>query len=350
MVTSRPSRRLIAMGLMTTALAACTLNPAPSGSASPEESFEAGSEDLVVYTGRSEELVGPLFEQFSEATDIPVAVRYGDTAEMANLILTEGEGSPADVFFAQDAGALGAVADEGQLIPLPTEALDLVDPRFRSPDGEWIGISGRARVVVYNTDNVSEADLPDTIFGFTDPEWSGRIGWAPTNGSFQAFVTALRVIEGEDRAREWLEGIQANDPMVYEGNDPALDGVIAGEIDVAFVNHYYLMQRLVEEPDVPAANYFLTDGDPGALVNVAGVGIIASTDKADAAQELVSFLLSGEAQTYFAEETKEYPLAAGVEADPALPPLEEIGTPDIDLSQLSDLEGTLQLLQEVGIL
>jgi iron(III) transport system substrate-binding protein len=269
---------------------------------------------------------------------------------MANLILTEGENSPADVYFAQDAGALGAVAQEGMLATLPDETLELVDERFRSPDGQWVGISGRARVVVYNTENVEPEELPDTIFGFTDPEWSGRIGWAPTNGSFQAFVTALRALEGEDRAREWLEGIEANEPSVYEGNNPALDAVIAGEIDVAFINHYYLMQRLAEDPDVPAANFFLSDGDPGALVNVAGVGILESADQADAAEQLVEFLLAEEAQTYFAEETKEYPLAAGVEPDPELPTLDEIGTPEIDLSDLSDLEGTLQLLEEVGIL
>jgi iron(III) transport system substrate-binding protein len=344
-------RLLVAsMAVLAIGLAACSFSPQPSGSAHAVASFDADTDALVVYSGRSEELVGPIIEQFEDESGVDVEVRYGDTAEMANLILTEGENSPADVFFAQDAGALGAVASEGLLAPLPEEVLSTVDERFRSPAGEWVGISGRSRVVVYNTENVSEDELPDTIFGFTEPEWSGRIGWAPTNGSFQSFITALRVIEGEDRAREWLEGIEANDPSVYEGNNPALDAVIAGEIDVAFINHYYLMQRLVEEPDVPAANYFLTDGDPGALVNVAGVGILNTADDAEAARGLVEFLLSEEAQTYFAEETKEYPLVEGVEPDPALPPLAEIGTPDIDLSDLSDLEGTLQLLQEVGIL
>ncbi|HEX2766578.1 MAG TPA: iron ABC transporter substrate-binding protein [Candidatus Limnocylindria bacterium] len=339
-----PNRFLLLAAAAAIVLPACG---SPAGSDSSPSADAGGT--LTVYSGRNEELVGPILERFTEATGIEVEPRYGDTAEMANLILTEGENSPADVFFAQDAGALGAVAEAGQLTELPSELLDRVDARFRSPDGQWVGVSGRARVVVYNTETVSEDELPDTIFGFTDPEWKGRIGWAPTNGSFQAFVTALRVLEGEDRAREWLEGIQANEPSVYEGNNPALDAVIAGEIDVAFVNHYYLMQRLAEEPDVPAANYFFTGGDPGALVNVAGVGILGTSDQADAAERLVEFLLSEEAQTYFADETKEYPLAAGVEADPALPSLDEIGTPDIDLSDLSDLEGTLELLQELGI-
>ena len=341
---SRTTRRLAALsaaGLIALTTAAC-------GGSGEEDLSEA--EGLVVYSGRQETLIEPLLEDFTEATGIEVEARYGDTAEMANLILTEGENSPADVFFAQDAGALGAVAEQGLLAPLPEEILGAVDERFKSPTGEWVGVSGRARVVVYNTDTLSETDLPDSIFGFTDPAWSGRIGWAPTNGSFQSFVTALRAIEGEDRAREWLEGIQANEPSVYEGNNPALDAVIAGEVDVAFINHYYLMQRLVEDPDAAAANYFLTDGDPGALVNVAGAGILNTAENDEAAREFVEFLLSEQAQEYFATETKEYPLIEGVEPDAEMPPLGEIGTPEIDLSDLSDLEGTLELLQEVGIL
>ena len=335
------------IAVLSLALAACAAAPAasePAGSGNPE----GGT--VTVYSGRSEELVGPLLADFTETTGIEVEARYGDTAEMANLILTEGENSPADVFFAQDAGALGAVAEQGMLAPLPEKILGAVDERFKSPTGEWVGVSGRARVVAYNTDTLSEADLPDSIFGFTDPAWSGRIGWAPTNGSFQSFVTALREIEGEDRAREWLEGIQANEPSVYEGNNPALDAVIAGEVDVAFINHYYLMQRLVEDPDAAAANYFLADGDPGALVNVAGAGILNTAENDEAAREFVEFLLSEQAQEYFATETKEYPLIEGVEPDAEMPPLGEIGTPEIDLSDLSDLEGTLELLQEVGIL
>ena len=346
----RPSRSALLVSALAVILAACSFSPQPSGSPSGEASFDPSAGELVVYSGRSEELIGPLLEQFTEASGIEVAARYGDTAEMANLLLTEGENSPADVFFAQDAGALGAVAAEGLLTELPGETLDEVEERFRSPNGEWVGVSGRARVVVYNTDAVSEADLPDSILGFTDPAWSGRIGWAPTNGSFQSFVTALRVLEGEDGARAWLEGIEANEPSVYEGNGAALDAVIAGEIDVAFINHYYLMQRLAEEPDVPAANFFLTDGDPGALVNVAGVGILSTAANGEAAQTFVEYLLSEDAQTYFAEETKEYPLVEGVAPSADLPALGEIGTPDIDLSDLSDLEGTLELLQEVGIL
>ena len=343
-----PTRLLVTpIAALSLALAACS----PAADDGPSTAESPGSEETVtLYSGRSEELVGPLLDQFTDATGIVVEARYGDTAEMANLILTEGPNSPADVFLAQDAGALGAVGERGLLATLPEEILGAVDERFRSPTGEWVGISGRARVVAYNTENVTEADLPDSIFGFTEPEWSGRIGWAPTNGSFQSFVTALRVLEGEDRAREWLEGIEANEPNVYDGNSAALEAVAAGEVDVAFINHYYLFQRLAEDPETPVANYFLTDGDPGALVNVAGAGILNTSESDQSARALIEFLLGAEAQAYFATETFEYPLVAGVEADPSLPALAEIGTPEIDLGDLADLEGTLELLQEVGIL
>lgn len=337
---------------LTAILAACgpgTASPAASPGV-PSAGTGAPSGTLTIYSGRSEALVGPVIADFEAATGVDVEVKYGDTAELAATILEEGDASPADVFFAQDAGALGAIAAEGRLATLPAEVLDRVDARFRSPDGQWVGISGRARVAVYNTDQVQESEMPDSILGFTDPAWKGRIGWAPTNGSFQAFVTSLRVLEGDAAARAWLEGIQANEPRVYEGNDPALTGVGAGEVQVAFVNHYYLMRRLAEEPSFPAANHFFSAGDPGALVNVAGAGVLTTAGNPVAAHAFLEFLLSDESQAYFAEETFEYPLVAGVPADPKLVPLAEIESPEIDLSDLADLEGTLDLMREVGIL
>jgi len=316
-----------------------------------QEALTPGEDSLVVYSGRSEELVGPIFEQFEERSGVDVQVRYGETAELAATIIEEGENSPADVFFAQDPGALGALDDEARLTELPDEVLDPVPARFRANDGDWVGTSGRARVVAYNTEELAEGDLPDSIFEFTDPDWEGRIGWAPTNGSFQAFVTALRVLEGEDRAREWLEGVQANDPMVYPDNLTAVEGVASGEVDVAFVNHYYLFQVIEEQgDDVPVRNYYLKDGDPGALVLAAGAGILDSAENPGAAEEFLEYLLSEEAQQYFADETYEYPLIEGVEVDEELPTLSEIQSPEIDLSNLDDLGGTLELLQETGVL
>ena len=322
-----------------------------TGETTAAEPFRAEEGSLVIYSGRQEDLVGPVIEQFEEATGIDAQVRYGDTAELASTIAEEGENSPADVFFAQDPGALGAIADSGALAELPEETLNRVPEQFRSPEGQWVGTTGRSRVVAYNTEALQEEDLPPSIFDFTDPEWSGRIGWAPTNGSFQAFVTALRLIEGEDRAREWLEGIQANDPVVYPDNTTALEGVASGEVDVAFVNHYYLYRALAEQgEDFGARNYYLKGGDPGALIIVAGVGILQTANNPEEAQRFVDYLLSDEAQQFFTDEDYEYPLVEGIQTPEGLVPLDEIEHPDVDLGDLDDLQGTLELLRETGVL
>ncbi|NWF81175.1 MAG: iron ABC transporter substrate-binding protein [Chloroflexi bacterium] len=338
----RMLRVTLLIPLLALILAACGAQPG----AAP-----AGSQKLVVYSGRSESLVAPLFAQFSQATGIAVEARYGDTAELAATILEEGRNSPADLFFAQDAGALGALSAAGLLAPLPQASREAVEPRFRSANGDWVGISGRARVVVYNTTRLQEQDLPASITGFVAPEWKGRMGWAPTNGSFQAFVTGMRVQLGEAAARRWLEGMLANETKTYEKNAAIVQAVAAGEIDVGFVNHYYLYQLQRETGDtLTAANYYPQDGDVGALINIAGVGLLTTATNAAAAQQLVDYLLSADGQRYFAEQTFEYPLAAGVQADPRLKPLAAIETPALDLNQLSDLQGTLQLLQDVGVL
>lgn len=308
------------------------------------------SGDLTIYSGRTESLVGPLLDQFEQETGLNVEVRYGSTTEMAATILEEGANSPADIYYGQDAGALGALAKAGRLSPIPVDLLNQVEARFRSPDGLWVGTSGRARTVVYNTNTLTEADLPDDIFGFCASEWQGRLGWAPTNGSFQAFVTALRVSEGEERAREWLSCIQANEPFVYPNNTSIVDATGTGEIEAGFVNHYYLFRFLAENPDFPARNYHPRAGGIGAMTNVAGVGIVDTTDNREAAEAFVRFLLNESSQQYFNTETNEYPLSADIPLNPLLVPMSTINTPDIDLSDLDDLDGTLQLLQELGIL
>jgi iron(III) transport system substrate-binding protein len=295
--------------------------------------------------------VQPILDRFSEETGIEVRVRYGDTAEMAAAILEEGQNTPADVYYGQDAGALGALALEGMARKIPDDALERVDSRFRSPDGLWVGSSGRARTVIYDTDRLDEGDLPASILDYADSQWENMLGWAPTNGSFQAWITALRVLEGEDVAREWLEEINALNPLVYEGNMPIVGAAMSGEIAAGFVNHYYLYRERAEAGgDVGAENYFFRDGDIGGLINVAGMAILEPSQNVEQAEMLVDFMLQQEAQEYFAAETFEYPLVQGIEPAAELPSLDELETPDIDLSNLEDLEGTLALLQEVGLI
>jgi iron(III) transport system substrate-binding protein len=310
---------------------------------------DEASGPITVYSGREEELVAPLYTMFTEETGIDVEVRYGDSAELAATIAEEGDNSPADVFFAQDPGSLGAV--DAQLEQLPSETLDRVAEKYRDADGRWVGTSGRTRVLVYNTDRVTESDLPASVLDLTKPEWKNRVGIAPTNASFQAFVTAMRLSLGDDQTRAWLEGMKANGAKTYERNTPIVEAVAAGEIDVGLVNHYYLALVKEEQPDAPIANHLFEAGDPGSLVSVAGAGVLSSTDQQDDAEAFVEFLLSDDAQRFYVEdaEESEYPLVDGIEPAAGLTPLDEIEGPDVELTAFgAELEATVEMLRETG--
>jgi iron(III) transport system substrate-binding protein len=306
-------------------------------------------ERLIVYSGRSETLVGPIIAQFEEASGIDVDVRWGSTPELAATLLEEGVNSPADVFFAQDPGGLGAVID--MLTPLPASVTDNLDPNLHDPENRWVGISGRVRVVVYNTDRISPEDIPNDMMEFTNPEWKGRIGWSPTNASFQTMVTAMRIMWGEEQTRQWLEGILANQPVEYERNTMILAGVAAGEVDVGFTNHYYLYRFLQEEGEnFKARNYFQSGAGSGSLMMVAGAGVLETAKNKEAAIKFINFMLSPVAQQYFATQTNEYPLVEGVITPRDLPLLSEVISTDIKVSELTDLMGTVDLLRHVGAL
>ena len=304
---------------------------------------------LTVYSGRSETLVGPLMQRFEEATGIDVSVKYAGTPQLAATLMEECGNTRADVFFAQDPGGLSAVAQ--LLAPLPVGTLEMVPQWAVSPSGVWVGVSGRARTVVYNTERLTPNDLPEDLTGFTSPEWKGRVGWAPTNASFQTMVTAMRSIWGEAETLQWLKDMQANDPVVYPKNTPIVAAAAAGEIDVGLVNHYYLHRFLAEEGEsFGARNYHPPAGGPGAIVMVSGVGILSASDNKENAQRFVDFLLSEESQRYFVNETFEYPLAAGIPVAPGVAPLSEINNPDLSSADLADLEGTQKLLREAGVI
>ncbi len=331
---------LLGLATVTLALSAC--------SSSSTES--TGSEDaLVVYSGRSEELVGPLIQQFEDSAGVPVEVRYGDTAELAAQLLEEGENTPADVFFSQDAGALQVMQDEGRTTALPPEVIKVVPAKFRSADGQWVGTSGRARVMVYNTDAVQRSEVPSSVQDLTEPAWQGNVGIAPTNASFQSFVTAMRMTLGEDQTKQWLQDMVANDVQRFENNTAILDAVNAGQVEIGLVNHYYWYEKAAElgEENMASANAEFAPGDIGNLVNVAGLAVLQASEPATA---FVTYMLSDPAQEYFAQEVSEYPLAKGVAAKEGLPPLSEVQGPDIALEELRDLQGTQELLMDVGLL
>jgi len=314
---------------------------------------QTNSETLTVYAGRNENLIGPILAQFTEDTGVNVEVVYGGTSAVANQIIEEGQNSPADLFIAQDGGALGALSEAGLLTELPPDILERVNnPTFRAADGTWIGLSGRARVLIYNPELVEEMGLtlPDSILDLTAEEYRGLVGWAPTNASFQSNVTAMRVLLGDDATREWLEGIVANDPVTFDGNTPMNQAVIDGEIPMGITNHYYMFRFLAETPDAPIAAYFFPGGDPGSLVNIAGVGVLATSDQQGLAQRLALYLLSSPAQQYFADSTFEYPVIDNVAVNDRLTPLDEIESPDVDLNDLRDLQATLDMIEASGAL
>ncbi|MCL0031242.1 iron ABC transporter substrate-binding protein [Dehalococcoidia bacterium] len=313
------------------------------------EDTQAKVDELIIYSGRSQNLVEPLIEQFSELTEIPVSVKYGKTGAIAGIIIEEGSKSPADIFFAQDPGGLGSVYE--QLTVLPESINNQVPEWARDKNGKWVGISGRARVVVYNTDSLTEEDLPDSIEDFTDPAWKGRIGWAPGNSSFQSMLSAMRLIWGEDRTKRWLEGIVRNEPNIYPKNTPIVDAAGKGEIDVGFVNHYYLHRFLTEKGEgFKARNYYTRSADPGSLILAAAAGILDTSKNKESAERFLNFMLSSTGQQYFAGQTFEFPINDKAKPSLLLPKLDELTRPEINLSDLSDVKGTQLLLLETKAL
>ncbi len=312
-------------------------------------SVDAQTKTLTIYSGRGEKLIEPLLEKAKKDLGMNIQVRYGDTAELAIALIEEGKNTRADLFFAQDAGALGTLERLKRTQQISPNLLNKVDPRFRSPQGHWLGISGRARVIDYNTKLVKKNELPNSIWDLTKPNWRGRVAWAPTNGSFQSFVTAMRVLEGEPRTLQWLRAMKANGVKDYRNNTAIIEALGRGEAHVGLVNNYYLANFQKDNPNFPVAHHY-TKQDAGSMFNVAGVAILDSTKQKAEVEKLIDYLLKPSSQTYFAQQTNEYPLVSGVPAPAKQLPLSQINSPKINLTNLNDLPGTLELLQQAGVL
>ena len=312
------------------------------------------AKELTLYSGRSKSLVEPIIEQFETETQIKVKVRYGGTAELAVALLEEGANSPADLFWAQDAGALGAIAKRGLFQQLPDGVISEIPEKFRDSEGLWVATSGRARVIAYSSDQIKPEDVPDSIFDLTDSTWEGRVGWAPQNASFQAFVTAMRVGIGEEKTEDWLRRMKANKTKNYAKNTPIIKALAAGEIDLGLPNHYYLLRFKKDDSEFPVAQTFFKPGDPGNLVNVAGVGHLKTSHHPKDALALIQFLVSSRAQQFFVGKVFEYPIIekAVPNPNPQLVPLTELLklSPKVNLGDLADLDGTLKLLRKVELL
>ena len=309
-----------------------------------------GDETVTIYSGRNENLIAPILEDFTEETGIQVEVRYEDSLNLALLIEEEGDQTPADVFLSQSPGAVQFLDDAGRLAELPSDVLSLVPESVRDADGRWVGFSGRQRVMVYNTDLVETGELPSSVLDLTDPAWSGRVGIAPSNGSFQDFVTGMRAQIGDEATLAWLEGLVANGVQSYPNNSGIVEAVGRGEVDAGLVNHYYNFRALDENPDHPGANHQLDTDDPGSLLIVTGAALIEGTDNSEGAQALIEWLLGDSAQRYFADETFEYPLADGIEPSGSVPPAAFASVGDLELDGFGGgLEGTRDLITQAGL-
>jgi len=323
--------------------------PAPGGTSMSEMPNMAGT--INVYSGRGEGLVGDLIAYLERRyPDLNVEVTYAPAADLAQRLVTEGSNTPADVFYSVNAGSLGFVAEEGLTQSLREDTYSLVGSEFRAGDNAWTGTSGRARTIPYNTNALSESDVPSDIMQFPNLDgYAGEIGWAPSYSSFQAFVTAMRILEGEDATRNWLQGMLDLNVQEYNDEFAVSQAVADGELSLGFANHYYIQRVLAGRPNAPIGTAF-TQNDAGTVFNVAGAARINASDRADQADLFVRHLLSAEAQEYFAIRTFEYPLVDGVDPVGRLPPISELDVPDIDLSRLSDLGATIDLMQDVGVL
>jgi iron(III) transport system substrate-binding protein len=311
------------------------------------------STSLTIYSGREQQLVQPIMDRFTRQTGIELKVRYASSTSLATALVEEGRNSPADVYWSQEPGTLGLVGARGLLARLPQATVGKVPARFATRSRRWVGTSGRSRVLVYNTNELQQSELPASVWGLGNPRWKGKIGIAPTNASFQAFLGATIHLFGEARVRAWLRGLEENDVRFYPNNTTVVQAVGRRDIEVGLVNHYYLYNLLAETPNLPVRNHWFRDGDPGNLVLAAGVGIVAATEKTAAAQRFVDFLLSKTGQRLIARGpgAAEYPLVKGVPRRPGLRPLSSIKGPTYNLGRLStDLTPAVRMLLEEGFI
>jgi iron(III) transport system substrate-binding protein len=304
---------------------------------------------LTVYSGRSEELIGPLLDRFAEETGTEIDVFYDGSTEVALKLDAEGDKSPADVFLSQAPGPLGFLDDQGRFEVLSDELLDQVDPAYRAADGDWVGVSARARVLAFDPERTAEDTLPASVLDLTSADYEGRVGIAPTNASFQDWISALRVEIGDEATSDYLAGLAANGARTYPNNLAVVDAVDRGEVDFGLVNHYYVLEVREQDPDLSVGNHFFPADDPGSLVLVSGVAVLDTSERVDAAEEFVDFLLSTDSQQYLAEETREFPLAGGATAAAELPPLTDVATASVDLADLgAQFSSTVQLIEDAG--
>jgi iron(III) transport system substrate-binding protein len=314
------------------------------------------SGELSLYIGGGEGGIYTTFIDMLEDIypDFTVSSSAASSSSLAQQVVEEVDqgASQADVFWSIDASSLAFVADNDAYDPLPGDAISDVPDAYRDDDDAWAGVAGRARSVPYNTNQLSKDDIPNAVSEFPGTEaLQGTMGWTPTYGAFKSFVTAMRLIRGDDPTRQWLESMDGNGTERFKNEQLVSEQVADGAIGAGFANHYYAM-RVKNDParSDPPIDLAFTENDAGALVNVAGVLKVSGSSKNDLVESFVRHLLSAEAQEFFATTSFAYPMIPDVDPVGELPTIDQLDPPDIDLAELSNLEPTLDLMRSAGVL
>lgn len=312
------------------------------------------AEKLTVYSGRAERLIKPVLDEFTAKTDISVDLLSSGTTELVNRLKAEGDRTPADLFLTNDAGSLEQARAAGILRPINMREVDrAIPPQFRAPDNAWIGLSGRFWIIVYNKTLVTPDNLK-SLLDLADPKWKGKLA-IPNAGSeyLQAGISVIRASYGDAKTKDFLLGLKDNaGTQVYQKSSQIVEAVAKGQAAAGIVNHYYVYRHLAAQPTAPIA-VFMPDqqqGGMGAIMNVAGVGIVKSTKHLESAKLLIEFLVAKAGQKLFADLDKEYPLHPEVKADPALLERKSFRAAQVPLTRLAELrEPTLTLIEQVGL-
>ncbi len=313
----------------------------------------AWSEDsLVIYSGRHEKFVKPVMEAFTKQTGIKVKLLNSKSAALINRMRLEGKNTKADLFISNDAGTLQIGADMGLFQPIDEEIVKVVSPKYRGAKNSWVGLSGRARVLVINTKYENELSFIKSVFDLANPKLLGKLGVTHSaNSSFIAGITVYQKLAGDKKTLEFLKGLKKNSAgKVYNKHRKIVEDVAAGKKIVGLVNHYYIFRYLKKNPKAPIKMILPDQGEKGMGIawNVAGIAILKHTRKLEQAKKLVSFLLSEKGQRMFSMLNNEYPVRKGVPTAKGV--TSDYKVADVPMSVLGKGRNkALNLIEKVGL-
>jgi len=317
-------------------------------SATPVLAEDAG---IIVYNAQHESLAGKWVEGFTKETGIKVTLRDGGDSEFSNQIVAEGASSPADVFLTENSPAMSLVEAAGLFAPVDAGTLAQVPEDFRPSSGNWIGIAARSTVFAYNKTKLTEAQLPKSILDLADPAWKGRWAASPSGADFQAIVSALLQLKGEEVAMVWLKGTKEN-VTPYRGNSTVMKAVNAGEIDGGVIYHYYYFgdQAKTGENSGNVAQHYFKNQDPGAFVSISGGGVLASSKHPKEAQAFLKWVTGKDGQDVLKNGSSyEYAVGIDAESNSQLVPLVDLEAPALDPTTLNSRKVT-DLMTAAGLL